>query len=134
MSWLGKIFGTNKAVEEGAKTIREGVDWVGRGIDAAFYTEEEKAADGKELIKMRMGMVKDLQDQYAPRSLTRRVLAIIVFGNFFLHINIALLFWFLGQEIELVIDMIKMELQLVLIVAFFYFGYYGVKQVMTKKG
>lgn len=134
MSWLGKIFGSQKAVEEGAATIREGVDWIGRGLDMAFYTAEEKAGDARELTRLRMDMVKGLQDQFAPRALTRRILALVVFGNFFLHINVAILFWYFGIGIDLLIEMIKMELQLVSIVAFFYFGYYGVQQVIKREG
>jgi hypothetical protein len=132
MSWLGKLFGTEKAVEEGAKTIRESVDWIGRGIDAAIHTDEEKAAEFKELTQMRMGMVRDLQDQFAPRSVTRRILAVIVFSNFFLHLNLAVIFWYLGLSTDFVLNVIEQEADLVLLVAFFYFGYYGIKQAIKQ--
>lgn len=127
MSFLGKLFGTEKAIDKGLGIID-------RSIDGMFHTGEEKAQEHAKLIEMKMGMVKSLQDEFTPRAVTRRILALIIFGMFFLHSNAWMYFAWKGNE-EMALNMkelTKVDVQLTMLVAFFYFGYYGVKKVMGK--
>ncbi len=131
MSWIGKIFGTEKAIEKGMDTIDTIANGAIRGLDAAFYTKEEKAIDGIKIMAMRMDMVKSLQDENSARSLTRRILAIIILGNFFLHLNAYLVLRYFNVDLP-VGEVLAAESTLVSIVGFFYFGYYGVKKILGK--
>jgi hypothetical protein len=134
MSFLGKLFGTEKAIDRGLGIIDKTVGFVASGLDSAFYTDQEQAEGKLKTLDMRMGMVKSLQDEFTPRAVTRRILALIIFGNFFLHANLWVYFaW--KQNADMVATMkelLGMELQLTLLVAFFYYGYYGVKKIMGK--
>ena len=134
MSFFGGIFGTVKAVDKGISLIDKTVGHIASGLDQVFYTDEEKAANHKELTKSKIQMVKDLQDQFTPRSITRRILAGIVYGNYFLHANIWLFASWRGMDGLAVAtkELMKFETQLVLMVTFFYFGYYGVKSILKK--
>ncbi len=156
MSWLGRIFGTGKALEQGLGTVDKVADGAMRGLDALFYTKEEKSADSIKVTGMRMGMVKDLQDQFSPRAITRRVLAIIVIGSTFLHLQVMVALavcsalWPRFREIggadgnTVTINVYEQamsaagvylvqEIKIAMLVIFFYFGYYGVKSILKKK-
>jgi hypothetical protein len=134
MSFWGRIFGTEKALESGLRTVEKATDGVIAGIDAAFYTKEEKAADNIRLTKFRMDMVKSLQDECTPRALTRRVLAIIILGHVFLHLDAAIVCFILRMNgaVDFILKLVEAEMTLASIVAFFYFGYYGVKKAFSK--
>ena len=127
MSFLGKLFGTEKA-------IGKGLDIIDRSLDGMFHTGEEKAEEHAKLTDMKMGMVKSLQDEFTPRAVTRRILALIIFGLFFLHSNVWMYFAWKGNE-EMALNMkelTKVDVQLTMLVAFFYFGYYGVSKILKK--
>jgi len=140
-SWM---FGTPKAFEETAKTVNNTIDWIGKGIDAAVYTSEEKAAYLQSNNKSIREMILKLQDEYTPRSITRRIIACFVVGVFVLHTNIAILFTLLGalypkivngvnvwdKTLDITLALLGQEANMVLIVVFFYFGYYGVSNVV----
>ena len=121
MGILAGIFGAPKALAAGVKMI-------GNTIDDAIFSDEEKA-------QYQMEMLKQIHDQFAPRAVTRRILAIIIFGNIFLHINAAIVLHFMGKEagVEFVLSLVKEEMTLGSIVAFFYFGYYGVSKIMQSR-
>ena len=59
---VGKLFGTDKVIDSAIK-----------GIDAAFYTEEEKAKG----LERRMNLKTQLLDAYRPFKIAQRFLAII---------------------------------------------------------
>jgi len=89
-NWIGKVLGTDKGLETGMKIVEKSVGGIISGIDAAFYTNEEKAHDIKE-------MIFKLQDQFTPRSISRRILA-IMFSSVFLGMAItATIFACLGK-------------------------------------
>ena len=147
MGLLGTIFGTKKAMETGVDMIDRSVTGIISGLDAAFYTKEEKAVDFLKITDRRMTMVEKLQDQFAPRAITRRILALIIVGSTFLHLNLyaLLILWgtFWPRYIEVtpgepkvnalqwgmtqMSSLLVQEIKITLLVCFFYFGYYGVK-------
>jgi len=150
MSLLAKIFGADKAIDKGIDTIDKTIDHAASGLDALFFTDEEKSNQSVKVMGMRMAMVKALQDENSARSITRRILAIIIVGSTFLHLNLwALLvmfgtFWpkFIevapGQPkvnayqwgMDKMFELLTIEVKICLLVVFFYFGYYGTKAVI----
>ncbi len=134
MSFFGGIFGTVKAVDKGISLIDKTVGHIASGFDQLVYTDEEKSADSVKLTDLRIGMVKSLQDQFTPRSISRRIFAGIILGNFYLHANLWLIFVYLknSEMVTAIKELLKMELQIALLVCFFYFGYYGVKSILKK--
>lgn len=144
MGFLSWMFGTPKAFEETAKTVNNSIDWIGRGVDAAFYTEEEKATDLKEGHKSIREMIIKLQDEYTPRAITRRIIAVFVVGTTMMHLSVAIVLAIVGavnpvvidgannwdKSLEIILGLIEKEINITLIVVFFYFGYYGATNII----
>jgi hypothetical protein len=139
MGFLSWMFGTPKAFEKTAETVGKTIDWVGKGVDAAWYTDEEKAADLKASQKDIRDMILKLQDEYTPRSITRRIIAVFVVGTTVLHLTVAIVLAILGalkpvmvngvnawdKSLEITLGLIGQEVNITMIIVFFYFGYYG---------
>ena len=117
MSWLGRLFGTEKGLEKG-------LDMISKGIDGAFYTGDEKSE-----------MAKSLQDEFTPRAITRRVLAIIVIAHFFIHIDLWVYFAWTNNVnmVKELKEILTMEGKLAMAVIIFYFGYYGIKSILKER-
>lgn len=151
LSWFGKIFGSGKALEQGLKTVDTVAEGMVSGVDALFFTDEEKSNASMKAMATRMSMVKALQDEFAPRAITRRVLAIIIIGSTFLHFHFAVFLGIMANmnpkmikigdkvvnawtgALEFTVSIIVQEVKIAMIVVFFYFGYYGVKAIMKQK-
>lgn len=117
MGLLGRLFGTVAGLEKG-------LDMISKGADALHYSPEEKSE-----------MAKSLQDEFTPRAITRRILAVIVILHFFLHVDLWVWFAWRGNT-EVVGELEKIlgvEWKLALTVIIFYFGYYGVKSILKTK-
>ncbi len=130
MGFWGKLFGTDKALEEGIKTVGTSVTGVISGIDAAFYTKEEKVNDIKEVLFK-------LQDQYTPRSMSRRILAVMFAIDFSILMLTALIFACFGKT-DIVARIIEVANAfsmgtIMLTVIVFFFGYYGVQKYNESK-
>lgn len=69
MSWLGKLFGTDKAVGSVLETGKE-------LLDDAFYTDDEKASDRKESAKDVRAMIVEWMKNTQGQNLSRRVIAL----------------------------------------------------------
>ena len=130
MGIFGKLFGTDKALSDGMGILKKVTGGVVDGIDAAWYTTEEKSRD---IIKVLLS----LQDQFTPRSISRRILACMFTAVYLCLVLITALFACLGYSdiVNSIISIIKaFELgwiQLTIII--FYFGYYGAGKMMGKK-
>lgn len=151
LSWFGKIFGTGEALNQGLKTIDTVAEGAVKGVDALFFTEEEKSNQSVKVLGMKMAMVKALQDEFAPRAITRRILAIIIVGSTFFHFNLAVFMGIMANlypkwvkvgektinawdgALQFTISIIVQEVKIAMVVVFFYFGYYGVKAIMKQK-
>lgn len=68
---LGKIFGSEKALDTA-------VSGISRGIDALVYTEEEKAADAAEERKRGRQMVVEWMANSSGQKLARRLIAVSI--------------------------------------------------------
>lgn len=134
MAWafLGKLLGTDKALATGADIAAKATSGIISGIDAAFYTKEEHVNDVKEVLFK-------LQDQYTPRSASRRLIAVMAMGVFCLYALVALgvivAAIFLPFEAAPVIVMLIDTASalylpwIILTIITFYFGYYGWKKI-----
>jgi hypothetical protein len=71
MSFWGKIFGTDKAIEGGVNMVRD-------GLDALVYTDEEKAGyAAKERTEARQMVVKWMESTQG-QNLARRLIALSI--------------------------------------------------------
>ena len=78
MGLLSKLFSSNKSVDTA-------VNGVVNGIDALFFTDEEKSRASMEGLKLQIEMAKAL----GPSNIARRVIAISVTGLWCFHVLLA---------------------------------------------
>ena len=116
MGLLGRLFGT-------VTGLKQGLDMISNGADAMHYSAEEKG-----------DMAKSLQDEFTPRAITRRIIAVIIILHFFVHVDLWVWFAWRGNEVMIkeLQTMLTMEGKLAMAVIIFYFGYYGIKSILKK--
>ena len=136
MSIMSSLFGGEKAVSETAKTVNNVFDGVRDGIDAAFYTSEEKAQHQMKLTELRLETLKTVSANFTPGdALTRRVLAWFITGFYFGNLLLCeILTLFQATEVAdtlLTITTISPP-EYVTNILLVYFGYYGIKQGIAK--
>jgi len=132
---LMSLFGTKKVIENVASAVSGAVGENGL-IDNAFFTDQEKAQMGLEAGKLWLDVQKVLAGENSLRSITRRVIAWAFVAEFLLALNVCLvcvLFW--PNKVDPVISVIS-AFQLgwiVLTIVAFYFGTYGIGQLISGK-
>lgn len=126
MGWLGKLFGTDAALENGVKIAGNVTNGIMSGIDNAFYTDQEKAQESTKVLLA-------LQDQYTPRSISRRILAFMFSLCFCLSFITALIFACFDktESVNDIIGLVKAyDLGWIMItIVIFYFGNYMVDKL-----
>ncbi len=137
MGFLGKLFGSATVVEKAADTVSTAVKTGFGMLDNAFYTDQEKAADSREGMKIWLEIQKVLAGENSLRSITRRIIAWAFVAEFLLAFNVGLVCaLFFEAKVEKVVA-IAATFQLgyiVLTIVAFYFGTYGIGQLLNKKG
>lgn len=129
MGFFSFLKTSEKALDTAADVVKKGVD----GVDALFFTDEERSAANTERLKLWLEVQKTLINENTAKSITRRIIATIIIGSFMLQSFISIgLYRFDKLWSQFVLDIMKAEGTLVLTVAFFYFGYYGVQQLFGK--
>jgi len=123
MGLLGTLFGSDKVID----SLTSGIT---RGIDAAIFTKEEKANFMKD-------MVLKLQDQWMPRAISRRIVAILITTIFVVFCLTALVFACFSKT-EVCKDIIDVAIAFKLgwiqgAIIVFYFGYYGAAAIKEAK-
>lgn len=110
---------------------QEAFDTVASGIDKAFYTREEQSDDAKEAWSSWFEWYKNTLDESSVRSITRRILA-VMFSTVFLILFLgAAAFYKFDKEYALFLfDLAKEIGPYVGGIMLFYFGYYGIKNVL----
>lgn len=71
LSFLGKLFGSDKAIEKG-------IDTVSNGLDKLIYTKEEKAEDAMKERAAARGMLIEWMTSTQGQNLARRLLALVI--------------------------------------------------------
>jgi hypothetical protein len=141
---LSKIFGTDKAVSDAgdiAKTITTGVV---KGMDALVFTDEEKESMSQDKMRIISDLIIKLQDQFTPRAITRRIIAVLFSTAYMVayYISLFIVGWeyikdrATGEEtIALIIKLTEAFGlgAIILTIIIFYFGYYGITKIMEKK-
>ena len=132
---LWDIFTSSKtAVDTAANVVNSAVN----GIDAVFYTDQEKAENVIERIKLFqqgysiwLEAQKVLINETTPRSITRRILAVLILGAFLLLILAAGGIYFVNIEwAKWLIECSGYLKGLAITVGVFYFGYYAVNNIV----
>ena len=100
------------------------IDGVFSGIDKSVLTKEEIIDYSIKAAELNLEFIKATQAESTPRSISRRVIAILVIGQYVLAFNIGLLGiatgWFEGKEI-LTLTREAFEWSVISIIVF-YFG------------
>jgi hypothetical protein len=71
---IGKVFGTDKAIEKV-------IDTASTGIDKLFYTDEERAEDGRKERAEARSMIIEWMKNSQGQNLARRILAFMITGT-----------------------------------------------------
>ena len=100
--WFGKIFGSEKVIDAGIK-----------GIDAIWFTNEEKAEAHKEFLKL-----------YEPYKLAQRLIALIITIPYVLCVLILFGMYIAGLEVVPAVDFLNelLGIPFMMIIAFYYAG------------
>ncbi len=132
MGWLSTILGTPKIVSTVADTVKSGVGM----LDNAFYTDQEKATNGLKMQDLWLKIQQAIANENSIKSVTRRILAWGIVCLFLFLILAACAVWKLDPNWAEYIKGMIIETKLMyltMIVAFFYFGYWGVSNIIKAK-
>jgi len=128
MSMLSKILGIDKGLE----TVDRNIGRIGSGLDKLHFSDQEKSAASLAFIKLQMDFVKSQQSENSIRSVTRRVLAIMLFV-----VYLGLVLFIVGiykhdpKWAEHTYTVTKELLSVMaLAVVTFYFGYYAIASIV----
>ena len=147
MSWLSALFSnSDKAVSTGLDLASRAAD----GIDAIFYTDEEKAATSIERMKLKLKVadgvrkfVETTQSENSMRSVTRRIIAWVVIGlnvlltAYYVIVCTAAVLWTSKAEkmtwlANRILDALEYWGAATVAIVTFYFGYYAISNVVGK--
>ena len=124
----------------GAKTAEKALDTVDNltnkiagGLDQLFFTDQERAQISVETMKLHLALIQTTQTESSIRSVTRRMVAWGIMGTFMVLIIFSAFVWRWNQEwAKWILAIIGQFYELVLMVGFFYFGYYAVSSIVKK--
>lgn len=118
-----------------SKNVERVVDATISGVDKIWFTEEEKAEHAIKISELALKRVELALQETTVRSITRRLIALGVFGVVTVLTFWIALLWSFGKK-GLAMDLLNL-LKFWAVpwsaVVIFYFGYYGVKQWKGKE-
>jgi len=76
--WFKGLLSAPKALDVITEAVRKGVD----GIGKCFFTDQEKAEFTLEAAKMWVRVQETIANENTVRSMTRRILAVLILGTF----------------------------------------------------
>lgn len=127
--FLKGLFAAPKAIDTGLNIIEKGAEGIGKLI----FTDQEKAELSQKTFETWLKVQEVTSSESSIRSVTRRILAVMILGTFLLFLLGAAISWPLIPAWSVFLLSLAKELSnLALAVAVFYFGYYGVKQITGK--
>jgi hypothetical protein len=104
------------------------------GVDKSLLSKEEIVDYSMKAVDNNLEFVKATQKESTPRSITRRVIAIMILSQYFLAFNVGLLGmatgWFDGKEI--IILATSSFATLTITVVIFYFGNHVANSILSK--
>ena len=130
MAWYNFFTSNDKVVDMAGKTV----DGVIAGVDKLFFTDEEKSEASQKTIDTYLEFMKLATDENSVRSMTRRVLAVMILGSFLVMLVAAAIMWrFDPQWAGFVLGCAKSIDNLVLAIGIFYFGPYQLTKMFQAK-
>lgn len=131
MGWWSALFSAPKIVETGCEVVKTGVGM----LDEAFYTDQERAMDSIEVSKLALERVKLALNESSIRSITRRFLSFAIIGQAMFLTTVSGVLYLMGKvkDAAFILDLLKFWSVPLSAVVIFYFGYYGVQQIIKKK-
>uniref|UniRef100_A0A6H1ZIS7 Holin n=2 Tax=viral metagenome TaxID=1070528 RepID=A0A6H1ZIS7_9ZZZZ len=119
-----------KVVDTGMDLAKQAAN----GIDALFFTDEEKSNASLKAVELWIETQKVLRDESSARSITRRYLAVMIMGvNLFEGLAACGIYKFDLEWSKFILEMMQSQAFMVGAVVVFYFGYYGFKQIVGAK-
>lgn len=110
------------------------VDGVFSGVDKAILSKEELMDYSIKAAELNLEHLKTTYNESTPRSITRRIIAIMILGQYFLSFNIGLLGratgWYEGKEIML--ESTDAFSSIALAVVIFYFGNHILNNIIPR--
>ena len=133
MAWysvLSGLFGATKAV----KPITSIASSAAKGIDALFFTDEEKAELSKAVMKIWLDVQKVTANESSIRSVARRIIAIGVVATYLGILLCGCAVYKLDPEYSRFLFEVAVSLNtFVLTIMVFYFGYYALSNIIKAK-
>ena len=129
MGFFSFLKTSDKAVDTASNVIEAGV----RGLDALFFTDEEKSQASMKVTETWLKMQQATANENSAKSITRRYLAFGFCGE---HIFLGLFAvgvwpWF-PKYSEYIFEFMKTQSKIILAIVILYFGYWGVQQIIEK--
>jgi len=117
------------------KRVDQLMDGAINGIDALFFTKEEKAQQSIKVADAQMEYLKTTMSENSARSLTRRYLAMAIMGVFLVLILASAAVYPLNEDYaHFLFELVGSLNTLVLMVAGFFFGAYMIGSHLWGKG
>lgn len=129
MGWFSGLF-------EGKIKVGKLVEDVTSGVDKLFLTEEEKNDYSKEQASNLAQFTKDTLEENTVRSKARRLIAILIITNAILTFWFCVILALLGYEYKFVLEIflaVFSSTSVIMVLAFFFGGYYAKGISLTKK-
>jgi hypothetical protein len=124
---FSKLFGS-------AKTVDTLVDGAVKGIDALVFTEEEKSEAHRETFQLWLKMQEVVSQESSVRSVTRRILAVMIVGTFlFFLISAAVAYPISIDYAKFLLSLAKELGGLTLAIGCFYFGVHLIRGLTNGK-
>ncbi|WP_421921232.1 hypothetical protein [Marinifilum sp.] len=106
-----------------------------KGIDALFFTKEEKAQQSLKVADAQMEFLKTTLSESSARSVTRRYLALAIVGVFlFLILGSGMVYPINQEYAKFLFELVNSLNTLVMMVAGFFFGAYMIGSHIWGKG
>ena len=127
ISWLSS---TPKVIDAAASVITTGM----KGIDALFYTDEEKAEGKEKVFQLWLDTQKVLAGESSIRSMTRRAVALaFVFSYLIMLLGCIPVYFFDQEYAKFILQVAGVITPVVGGISFFFFGSYAVNSIRSKK-
>jgi len=117
-----------------AETADKIVDGAIKGIDALFFTDEEKSRASLEAINLWIKTQEVIANENTARSITRRILAVMIIAfNLLAMLFTIAIYPFNIAWATFTLGLLSQFGFATGAVVVFYFGYYGFKQIVGEK-
>lgn len=134
MGFLAGIFGAKKATETVLDIANKTTDGVIKGIDALFFTDEEKSQASQKAIETYIELNKTIASENTVRSITRRMLAVMTMGTFLFLLVAGAFIYVLNSDWAMhILACAKQLVFLVSSIGILYFGPYQIGKMFKKE-